>query len=513
MTEMQEATGRERVAGGAIITGASQIYRITLNFGSGVVLAWLLSPADFGLIAMVSSSLAFVALIQDLGLNQATIQRARISDSQMSALFWLSLGFSIILALLLAASAPAIASFFSDSRLIALTVAFSSLVVVSGAQSQQMALMSRHMRFKHLAVIDILTVTSSAVVGVAVAWLTSSYWALFFASVASSVVGLVSTWMFCSWRPGRPSFDGELKEILGFGSGVSGFNIVNYFARNADSLLIGRLYGADQLGLYNRAYRLMLFPLTQIQAPLGRVMLPLLSRLQADSDRYRKAYIECVSLLMMASQAGLVFASIFAEDVFLVLLGPQWVPAAPVFRWLGVAALHQVATATLGWLFLSQGRGGDFFKIGVLSAIATVASFIAGLPWGPVGVAIAYAIANYVVLLPLTWWSATRQGPIRTRDLVAAALPHAAATAACALVLMAAAAAVPTPGAAMCFGLLLLSYAAYGLVMLCFPTKRLMLGRNLRGLIDMMMGNGIGGARAGKLSPVPQGEFRAKNSD
>jgi PST family polysaccharide transporter len=205
MTEAPPSIGRKQVAGGAVLTAASQTYRVIVNFASGVVLARLLTPADFGLVAMVSTFLAFAVLIQDLGLNQATIQRARISDAQMSALFWLSLGCSAVLALLLAAAAPAVASFFGDSRLIALTVAFSSLVIVSGGRSQQLALMSRDMRFMPLAVIDISTVTSSAAAGIVVAWLTSSYWALFAASLVSSLMGLVCAWMLCNWRPGRPS--------------------------------------------------------------------------------------------------------------------------------------------------------------------------------------------------------------------------------------------------------------------------------------------------------------------
>jgi polysaccharide transporter, PST family len=504
MTQAQQSIDRKQVAGGAIVTAVSQAYRVITNFISGIVLARLLTPADFGLIAMVSTSLAFVALIQDLGLNQATIQRVRISDAQMSALFWLSLGCSTILALILAASAPVIASFFGDSRLVVLTIAFSCLVIISGGQSQQLALMGRDMRFKSLAVIDILTVTLSAIVGVVVAWLTESYWALFAASLASALVGFGCAWLLCQWRPGRPSFDGEFVEIFRFGSGVSGFNVVNYFARNADSLLIGRFYGAEQLGLYSRAYRLLLFPLSQIQAPLGRVMLPLLSRLQSDPPRYRKVYTECISLLMMASQPGLVFATVFAEDVFLILLGPSWVPAAPIFCWLGVAGLHQVVTATVGWLFLSQGRGGDLFKIGALGAIITVASFIVGLPWGPLGVAIGYTIANYVVLLPLVWWSAGQRGPVTTRDIVVTTIPHAIATAASAVMLIGAAIALPGRSAVACLGLLLLSYVAYGLVMLFFPAKRLVLGRNLRALGDMLAGTNMTREQTGNLGPATQ---------
>ena len=353
MEPTRQPSTRAQAAQGAVIIGTAQLYRMGVGFVSNIVLAHLLTPADFGLVAMVSSCVALVTLIQDLGLNQATIQRAQISLRQMSALFWLSLGSSVLLAALLTLSAPGIAWFFRDQRLAPLAIGFAVPIALGGAQSQQLALMTRELRFKALAAIDVVAVTAGAIAGIAVAWLTSSYWALFTATLMSTVASVGCAWLLSGFRPGPPSFEGDFKEIVGFGSGVSGFNVVNYFGRNADNLLIGRFYGGEQLGYYDRAYRLLLFPMSQIQAPLGRVMLPVLARLQSEPERYRKAYTECVSLLMMATQPGILFMIVFAEDLFRAVLGAQWMPAAQVFQWLGICGLHQVATSTLGWLFLS----------------------------------------------------------------------------------------------------------------------------------------------------------------
>jgi PST family polysaccharide transporter len=353
-------------------------------------------------------------------------------------------------------------------------------MVLGGAQSQPYAVLNRELRFKTLAGVDILGSTVSTTVGVTVAWVTSSYWALFAASLASVLSSLVSVWIVCSFRPGRPSFEGEFRDIIKFGSGVSGFNIVNYFARNADNLLIGKFYGSEQLGYYDRAYRLLLFPISQILGPLGRVVLPLLARLQSDPQRYRKVYIEAVSLLMMATQPGLVFLIIFAEDAFSILLGPQWAAAVPIFQWLGVAGLSQMMTSTLGWLFLSQGRGGDFFKIGLFSALTTVASFVIGLPWGPLGVAVAYTITYYIALVPATFWSSGRRGPVSTHDLVTTIIPHVAATGVSAVTMASIWRVINLPSLLGCAGLVTLSYLAYGLVLLLFRGKREILSENLK---------------------------------
>jgi polysaccharide transporter, PST family len=336
------------------------------------------------------------------------------------------------------------------------------------------------MRFKALSWIDAINVTFGVAASIVTAWLTSSYWSLFIGGLVSTLVSFVCSWYMSSFRFARPSFEGKFHEIVKFGSGVAGFNILNYFARNADNLLIGRYYGSEQLGLYDRAYRLLLFPITQIQLPVGRVVYPILCRLQSEPERYRKAYAESVSLLMMATQPGMIFAIVFSESVFSILLGPQWTPAIPIFRLLGIAGLPQFMTFTAGWLLLSQGRGGDYFKMGFFISVATVASFVAGLPWGPVGVAAAYAVTNYVILIPGMFWITGRSGPVTVRDLIITALPHAIAAALSAAVLIGTRTILSSSGVFACLGLATLSYAVYGAVMILLPKKRMILAESLR---------------------------------
>jgi PST family polysaccharide transporter len=184
---------------------------------------------------------------------------------------------------------------------------------------------------------------------------------------------------------------------------------------------------------------------------------------------------------MMATHPGMVFAIVFAESVFSILLGPQWTSAIPIFRLLGIAGLPQFMTFTAGWLLLSQGRGGDYFKMGVFISVATVASFVAGLPWGPVGVAAAYAVTNYAILIPGMFLIAGRIGPVTIRDLMSTALPHAVAVAISAAVLVGTRIRLPSSSNVFtCLGLVIMSYAVYGAVMILFPKKRRILAESLR---------------------------------
>lgn len=470
---------RGETAKNLLYTGVAQAWRVGIGFAFTVISARLLAPSDFGLIAMVATATALIALVQDLGATQAVIQRERIDAGQLSALFWISVALGLFLALLLGFSAPAIASFFDEPRLQILTVAFAVLIALTGLQAIPFALLNRGMRFRDLAVIDVFATTASFVVGVTLAWQLRSYWALYAAASASALLTVAGCWLATGFVPGRPTFNAETRAMIGFGSGVSGFNVANYLSRNADKILIGKMFGGDALGLYDRAYRLLLFPLSQIHAPMGRVMTPLLARAQSDPARYRRAYMECVSLLLIVTQPGVLFATIYSEDVFRILLGERWIASAPIFAWLGLCGLHQIMTSTLGWLYISQGRGGDFFRIGVFGAVTTVLSFVIGLQWGPVGVAAAYAITDYIVRLPVIWANAGSKGPVSTRDLYTMAMPHALATLCAAGALLAVKPIISSPNALACGALLGVGYAVYLAFVLLFPEKRAYLLHNV----------------------------------
>jgi PST family polysaccharide transporter len=472
------AGARGETARNVVYMGAAQAWRVGIGFVFTVITARLLAPSDFGLVAMVATVTALVTMIQDLGATQAVIQRERIEPGHLNALFWISVGLGALLALLLAASGPAVAGFFGEPRLETLMIAFAAPIVAGGFQAIPFALLNRHMRFAELALIDALAAAASFAVGIGLAIALGSYWALFAATCASSLVMLAGCWWRSGFRPGRAAFDHDTMAMIGFGSGVTGFNLANYFSRNADNVLIGKFFGDAALGFYDRAYRLLLFPLSQIHAPIGRVMIPLLSRSLTDPARYRRNYMECVSLLLIATQPGILFATVYSEDVFRLLLGERWLACAPIFAWLGLAGLHQVMTSTIGWLYISQGRGSGFFRLGLFGAVTTVASFVAGLPWGPVGVAAAYAISDYVVRLPVIWASAGREGPVSMRDLYTMAAPHSVALAAAAAALLALKPEVEQLDVATCGALAVLSYAVYVAVLMLFREKRAYLMHN-----------------------------------
>lgn len=421
------ASLKQKAAGGAIVTIATQATRFLVQIGSTIVLARLLAPEDFGVYAMTSPVIAIINLLKDLGLTQAIVTSRDISKPLLSAMFYLNLAVSVGIAAIIALIAPLAAAFYGNDAVVPVVQFIALGVAMNGTSSVHRAILTRELRYATLGRIEVISAAVGVIAGLAHAWYAPSAMAIATVTVVTGAVQLVQAWTTTRWMPGKPGERARVSEMLRFGGGLTGFNLANFFARNADNVIIGRFIGAGPLGYYDRAYKLMLMPLQQINGPAGRVMIPLLSRLVDEPARYRHAYLRAIRILLLVTIPIVCFCISSAYELIPFLLGPQWTAASEIFVWLSVAALHQPLTATLGWLFITQSRTGQFAKWGVVSAISCVIAFFAGLPWGVVGVAAAYAISDLVVRMPAVWWYVGRAGPVRTSDLVKLGLSYGAA--------------------------------------------------------------------------------------
>ncbi len=412
---------RKSVRSGAV-TLVSQVVLFALQIVITVFLARLLTPADFGLISMVAVFMGFGELLRDAGLASATIQKTTITHDQISTVFWANVALSVLLGAGLAAAAPIIAVFYHQPDLTAVTMALAIGFAIGGFSSQHAALLQRHMFFTSAAVVAISSKVVYLVTAVVLAMLSARYWSLVAGAIAQSVATVALTYFMCRWTPGRPRRGAGARVLIRFGGNVLGFNIVNYFTRNMDNILIGRHLGPGQLGLYSKAYGLFMLPIDQIRAPLQAVGMPVLSSLRTDSTRYARYYYRIVTTLGTLTVPIVVFCAAEAPFIIELLLGSQWLAAVPVFRVLAISALIQPVSTTRGLVMLSWGLPERYFRFGVINAVVTVSSFVAGLRWGIVGVAAAYALANYLILVPSLWYC-FRDTPIRTYDFLASLVP------------------------------------------------------------------------------------------
>ena len=404
------------VRGGAV-TMAAQGMRFFLQMGSTVVLARLLTPQEFGLIAMVTAVTGFVVMFKDMGLSMATVQKDEINHGQISTLFWINVALSIGVMLVVAALAPVIAWFYDEPRLTWITLALAGAFIFGGLTIQHQALLRRNMHFGRLALIQIISMLVGIVAAIIAAWYGAGYWALVIMQLATAVTSAIAVWVACGWRPGRPVRRSGVREMLAFGGNLTGFNFLNYFARNADNLLIGKFWGSGSLGLYSRAYGLLMLPIRQINAPLAAVAIPTLSRLQDDSERYRRYYLKTISLIAFITMPAVMFMIVMSEEIIRIVLGSQWMGAIPIFSFLGIAALAQPIANANGWLLATQGRVNELLRWGFIGGTMAVMSIVAGLPWGGTGVAACYALSGLLIRTPLSFWYVCRKGPIRSRDI------------------------------------------------------------------------------------------------
>jgi PST family polysaccharide transporter len=462
-------------------TAVAQVVLLTTQIASVVVLSRLLAPADFGLMAMVVPLLALVGLVQDFGLLQATVQRRGITQDEVSFLFWVNMGASVALAVMLAGLATLVGSFYADARVGPLVVALAFIVVISGASAQPGAILQRRLRFGRVAAISATGAVAALVTAVLFALVRPDHWALFAGMVAGTLIPAVLTWLSAGWLPSRPRYIPVWRKLLGFGAGVTGFNIANFVTHNADNILIGRAWGGVELGLYDRAYKLLLFPLNQVSNPLARVMIPGLSRLVAEPHRYRSAFLRVQRLVLIVALPGIAAAIAHADRLVPLALGQQWLASAPIFQALGFAGLLQMVNSPAGWLFISQGRSGDYLVWGLAMAAISVGAMLAGLPYGGLGVAAALSVAQYVKT-PVLWFWLCRKGPVAVGDVVRSVGPLLVGSHAALGVIWLTRDMVPGGDVAVIAGGTVLSYAVTAVMILPFPSGRATL-REAAGLL------------------------------
>lgn len=404
------------------MTGGAQGVKLACQFASVIVLSRLLSPKDFGIVAMAGPVLAFVGLFQDLGLTQATIQRKNITHNEVNSLFWVNIGISVLLTVILVLIAPFAARFYNEPAVGTLIIAMSVLTIVHATSGQHGAILNRRMQFGRTSVIGSIAAVAGLVVAIAWAAVDPSYWALYAGTLATALSGTILTWSASEWRPGLPRWVPGTGNLLHFGAGITGSSFANFFARNSDNVLIGHFRGQEELGLYDRAHKLLLFPLQQITYPLGAIMVPTLSRMADEPDRYRYAYLRVAPILLLATLPGVAFAIAMADILVPFALGEQWAGSAAIFQALGFTGLLQSLNTPGGWLLVSQGRSMDFLHWSIFTAVVSVTAFVIGLPYGALGVATAYAASEYL-RTPLQWLYIGRQGPIRAAHVLRMSFP------------------------------------------------------------------------------------------
>lgn len=421
---------RRRSVRGGSITILSQSVKFLLSMGSTVIMARLLDPSDFGVIAKIAIFIGFAELAKDLGLSMASVQHQHVTHRLASNLFWISVALSAMLGLAFAVIAPFVAMLYHDHRLMPVMLAYGGMFVLGGMASQHQALLLRQMRFASLEGCDMLARIAGYVAGIGFAWAGFNYWALVLAQAVWAATFSLSLWPATRWVPGLPSRQVGVRSMVAFGSQLTSVRVLSQLVNNVDRFVIGRFSGDQATGLYDRAYRLVLLPLQQINTPMSNVAIPALSRLQDDPERFRRAYLRSVSLLVTVTTPLFAFMLVWADQIILLLLGPKWVEAAGIFRIFALLGLSRPLTSVYDWLLVATGRTETQLRwrlltIWVAPTFVSIGYVLAGVK----GVAFGLTMGEWLFIVPSIWYAQRGTGVgtwpiVRTalRPIVAAAI-------------------------------------------------------------------------------------------
>jgi O-antigen/teichoic acid export membrane protein len=395
---------KQRTIRGGLARLCAQGANFSIRLVSLMVLARLLGPKDYGLVGMATAFTGVLSLFRDFGLSSAAVQRTTVTEEQSSTLFWINVLAGALLGLLALALAPAIAAFYHEPRLIRVTAVLAAGFLFNAAGVQHSVLLQRQMRFTALAVISTVGLIVGTVIAIGGAKAGYGYWALVAMMVTSPLTSTIGFWLATAWVPGMPHRRAGIRPMLRFGGTLTLNGLVAYVAFNFEKVLLGRFWGADAIGIYGRAYQIVNIPTDNLNSAVGEVAFSALSRVKDDAERFRSYFLKAYSLVLAMTVPLTVVCTLFANDVILVVLGPKWTEAVPIFRLLAPTILIFALINPLGWLLFSLGLVGRSLKIALVFAPTIIGGYVLGLPYGPKGVAFAYSAVLTLWVIPFIAW-------------------------------------------------------------------------------------------------------------
>ncbi|HEY5984207.1 MAG TPA: MOP flippase family protein [Anaerolineales bacterium] len=381
-------------------SAASQIGRQLAQLLSATVLARLLDPTDFGLLAMAFVVTGLVGLFKDLGTAAAVVQKKDLGDTLLSSIFWLNVLLGVGATIMLVVGAPLAGLVYNEPGVVIVLRILAAGFAVSGAGTVHQALLERQLEFRSLARLELASVLVGAAGGIAAALLGAGVWSLVLQSLLTAVMSTALLWLANRWRPSRILAWSEVLGVTRFSLNLTGYNVFGYFARNADYFLIGRFLGSQQLGVYYLAYRLLLLPVGSIGAVVGRVMYPVLSKIQDDNERIAEVYLRMVALISFLSFPLMVALMVAAAPLAPLVLGAAWVSIIPLIQIFAPVGMLQSIGTTVGSIYQAKGRTDQMFRWGVGAGLLTIVAFLIGLRGGAKGVAVAYGLVTVVLFYP-----------------------------------------------------------------------------------------------------------------
>lgn len=408
-------------AGGARVTLLAQWVRFAIQVVGFVVLTRLLTPAEFGVVAMVTVIVALAMLVADSGLMFAGIQAADLDEGQRTNLFWLNAAAGAVGMAIVALSGPLLAWFYHDDRVVGLALVISVTLLLNGLAVQFRVAINRQFRFGILALEDVIAAGAGLIVGTLMAVAGAGYWALAGQLVSQSLVLVALAAAQSHWWPGWPRRGSTMGGLVRFGSNNLWVQLMNMVSRTTDAMMVGRLQGAEALGFYSRATQLVNMSFQQLVTPLTRVMLPRLASEQT-TEGLNGALLRVQRVIVYVLLGAVSALAAVAHPLTIVFLGAHWAPMAIIVQVLCVGAVFQALGYVYYWAFLAIARTGTLLLSELPGRLLMILGVIVVARWGVLPVAWVMSLGLAVIWATSTVVFAPRAG-IDSRRLTAIAVP------------------------------------------------------------------------------------------
>lgn len=372
-----------------------------LRFGTSVMLARLLSPRDFGVVAVALVITAFLDQVKDVGTASAIVQRRTVNDGLLSAVFVLNCLLGLLACAFLVLMAGPLASLLGSPGSAPIIRVFGLATLVTSFGNVHMSLLKRAMRFNTIAVLSVTAAVVSTVVSIAVALAGMTYWALVLGPTAAAVVSTALLWRVDAWRPRSRVNLSELRSIWSFGSNVFLTNILYLAWSQIDKVIISRAAGGTALGTYTMAQRFVTTPTSALSSVIGEVTFPAFSRRQDDDEALWNGFRRASAVIALVTFPVLLGAAAVAAPLVRVVLGPQWEPLIPVLWILAPVGALQSITLTCPQLLLAKGRSDWSLRWGIVYLVVLGGCELLFARWGSVGVAAGFGL-GIALLTPFT---------------------------------------------------------------------------------------------------------------
>ena len=414
-----------RARKGAIWSAAQIITRNGLSLVVTAILARILLPSDYGLVGMVTTLTALLQVFADMGLSWATVRSQTLNRAQVSALFWINTAIGLLVWGLMAAAAPFLADFYNEPAITQIAMVSGISFLLSGIAVQPMALLIRQMNFRGSAIIEVTGLLVGAAVALGLAFSGAGYWALVAQLPVQAMVRAALAIRWSGIEIYAPRRTAGLGAMVSFGGLLVVNGIVIYLMRNLDSILVAKVWGAAELGFYNRAYFLMLLPSMLAASVLNHLMVSSLANLQDDKPRFANAYRRALRMVAYVGTPLALGLALTAGPAVGIVYGPGWEQVATLLAWLSLAGITQPIYNTNGWLFIACGKAGLYLVTTVANAIILCAVFFLTVEHDTIALAQGYGLVMGLILPLPTLWLAHRAAGIAYLPSLRALLPVA----------------------------------------------------------------------------------------